>query len=348
MKRILHVLMSDTFSGAENVVCQIIEMFKDEDVEMFYAGIEGPVIRQALAERAIKFVPMRSRSIKEVRKAILQINPTLIHAHDMKASFFVAITCGSIPYISHIHNNSFDSRGINKKTILYYFAARKAKYIIWVSKSAFKGYYFNKHFKQKSSVLYNVLNRSELIQKMQQDRNEYFFDMVFVGRLTYPKNPQRLISIFDLIHKKNPNIKLAIVGKGSLENELHEQIKKLKLERSVTFMGFQSNPYKIMKDAKVMIMTSLWEGTPMCALEAMGLGVPIVSTPTDGMCELIINGKTGFLEDNDIDIAEKCLYVIENSEVYKKMHEATLQRADELLEIIPYKKKLMEIYSAYL
>lgn len=44
----------------------------------------------------------------------------------------------------------------------------------------------------------------------------------------------------------------------------------------------------------MMIMTSLWEGTPMCALEALAMGIPIVSTPVDGLCDLIENGKNGF------------------------------------------------------
>ena len=41
----------------------------------------------------------------------------------------------------------------------------------------------------------------------------------------------------------------------------------------------------MLHDSKVMLMTSLWEGTPMCAVEAMALGVPIVTTPTDGLCD---------------------------------------------------------------
>lgn len=61
------------------------------------------------------------------------------------------------------------------------------------------------------------------------------------------------------------------------------------------FGGFRKNPYKILKNSQVMIMTSRWEGLGMCALEAMALGVPVVSTPTGGLCEIIEDGKNGFL-----------------------------------------------------
>ena len=105
MRRILHVTMSDTFSGAENVACQIISMFKsDPGVEMLYCGIEGEKIRSALKERKIKFVPMSARNPREVYRVIKKTQPAIIHAHDMKASFYVALTCGKIPLVSHIHN----------------------------------------------------------------------------------------------------------------------------------------------------------------------------------------------------------------------------------------------------
>ena len=57
--KVLHLLASDRFSGAENVVCQIIEMFKtDDDLEMFYCSPPGQ-IETALKERDIRFVPIK-------------------------------------------------------------------------------------------------------------------------------------------------------------------------------------------------------------------------------------------------------------------------------------------------
>ena len=60
--KVLHLLQSDRFSGAENVVCQIIGMMKNEpNIEMVYCSSDGP-IRDALAERKIKFVPLEKFS----------------------------------------------------------------------------------------------------------------------------------------------------------------------------------------------------------------------------------------------------------------------------------------------
>lgn len=193
MRRILHITMSDTFSGAENVACQIISMFRnDSDTEMLYCGVEGPKIRNALQERNIKFVPIKERSPREVARVIRETKPTIIHAHDMKASFYVALTCGKTPFVSHVHNNNVDSRGLSVKSILYYYAAGKAKHIFWVSKSAYEGYAFHEKFKGKSSILYNVINAEEVYRKAAQDKNEYNYDIVYVGRLTPKKTPRDL------------------------------------------------------------------------------------------------------------------------------------------------------------
>lgn len=345
VRKILHVTMSDTFSGAENVACQIISMFKnDSDTEMLYCGIEGPKIRNALKERKIQFVPMCARTPKEVARVIRETKPTIIHAHDMKASFYVALTCGKIPFVSHVHNNNVDSRGLSAKSILYYFAAQKAEHIFWVSKSAYEGYAFHEKFKGKSSILYNVIDADEVYRKAAQDEKEYAYDIVYVGRLTTPKNPQRLVEVLAGVGQKCQGMKAAIVGAGDLETETKEKRQELHAEGCIDMLGYSSNPYKIMKNAKILIMTSRWEGLPMCALEAMALGVPIVSTPTDGLREIVENGKTGYLSDEDSVLIDRCVDILENNELYQKLHQATLEKAAKILDVKSYKAALDQVY----
>ncbi|MDO4568696.1 MAG: glycosyltransferase family 4 protein [Clostridia bacterium] len=74
---------------------------------------------------------------------------------------------------------------------------------------------------------------------------------------------------------------------------------------------------KLLHDAQVMIMTSDHEGTPMVALEAMALGVPIVSTPTDGLKDLIDDGRTGFLADDDSVLAGRLIELSEDEQLRK-------------------------------
>lgn len=342
--RVIHLLQSPFFSGAENVVCQIINMMdNNDDIEMMYCSCDGQ-IREALKERNIKFIPISNLTVKEVKRVINEHNPDIIHAHDMRASFIAALACANVPLISHIHNNNFDSRGISLKSIAYLYAAWKAKHIFWVSDSSYEGYYFHNIFKKKSEVLYNIISIANLYSKMKLDNNSYDYDIVYLGRLTEQKNPVRLMKICRGIVDQLPSVKIAVIGTGDLEDDTHKEAERLKLGSNVTFLGFQNNPYKILHDSKLMIMTSLCEGTPMCVLEAMSLGVPVVSTPTDGVKVVVENNVTGFLGETDKEIINFCKVILTNPTTRADMSNFSIERARELMDIEKYKKRIKNAY----
>lgn len=343
--KVLHLLQSNRFSGAENVVCQIIGMMRNEpDMEMVYCSRDGQ-ISDALRERNIPFVPIQELSVKEVKRVVKEQKPDIIHAHDMRAGFVATCACGKIPLISHIHNNNFDSRGLSAKSIAYYFAARKAKHIFWVSQSSFDGYAFHKSLKNKSTVLYNIIDINALYEKMKLDNNSYDYDVVYVGRLTPPKNPRRLMNVFRLLQEKQPDVKMAVVGTGELEAETKALAKDYDLLDNVSFLGFMPNPLKLLYDSKVMIMTSRWEGTPMCALEAMALGVPIVSTPVDGLKDLVINGKNGYLSDDDEELAVKLCTLSNDELLHDLFSSACIAKSKIYNDKQKYKGKLLSVYT---
>lgn len=342
--KVMHLLQSNKFSGAENVVCQIISMFKsDENIEFVYCSQDGP-IKEALTERSIRFNLMDNFSISEIKRVIKEEKPDIIHAHDMRASFYVAICCGNIPLISHVHNNNFNSRGLSLKSLLYMYAARKAKHIFWVSNSSFEGYKFHVFFKNKSSVLYNIINIDLLKEKMNKDDNTYRYDIVYIGRLTYQKNPQRLLKVLEKVLEVRPQTKIAVIGTGDLEEEIKNEIINNKKLKNVDFLGFKNNPYKILSDSKLMLMTSRWEGTPMCALEAMALGVPIVSTPVDGMRDLVENGETGYLSDSDDELIKDICEILDNKRLHDNLSDNSIFKITKIMNIKLYKEEIFKYY----
>lgn len=341
--KVLHLLQSNRFSGAENVACQIISICKNEKIEFAYSSPDGQ-IKDALQERNIKFLPMKKACVSEYKRVIQEFSPDVIHAHDMGASFYAALVCGNIKLVSHIHNNSFNSRKLSAKAVAYIVAAIKASHIFWVSDSAYKEYRFRKIFERKSSVLYNIIDINSLYEKMQQDTNSYDYDVVYLGRLSYPKNPQRLMYVLSEVIKQLPNIKVAIIGTGDLEDETKKLCLQLNLCDNITFLGFKKNPYKILKNSKVMVMTSRWEGLPMCALEALALGVPIVSTPTDGLIAVVKNGENGYLSDADDEIVQRIVQILTTPELKCVLTENVIKSAKEFMNAEDYKKKLLSAY----
>lgn len=342
--KVLHLLQTDRFSGAENVACQIVDMMHAyPQYEMVYCSPDGQ-IRQALQERGVTFVPVEKWSVSGLRKLFREQKPDVIHAHDRNATFLAAMVCGRIPLISHFHNNAVDSRKVNAKSVAYYLAALKARHIFWVSQSAFQGYRFHKPLSKKSTVLYNIINVDALYERMEQDSASYGYDIVYLGRLSYQKNPQRLMRVLAKIVKRKPDLKVAVVGTGDLEQATKEECKSLGIEANVSFLGFCGNPLKLLHDAKLMLMVSRFEGTPMCALEAMALGVPIVSTPTDGLCDLVVNGQTGYLCEEDEMLADACMEILSSQEMQKSMSEASLERSRKMNDAQKYCNALIDAY----
>jgi len=341
--KILHVLNSRIYSGAEKVVCQIIHMFAGE-AEMVYCSPYSEIVENMLAQEQVTYLPVSSLVPVELKRIIQEQKPDIIHAHDMRASFVSALCCGKIPVVSHIHNNAYDSRGLSLKSIAYLLAGFKAKHILWVSRSSFEGYCFHKLFEKKSSILFNIIDLKQVYEKRDQDSKQYYYDMIYIGRLTFQKNPQRLMQLCALAKQQKPDIKMAVVGTGELEEETKALCAELGITENVDFLGFQSNPMKMLSCSKCLILPSRWEGTPMCALEAMALGVPVVSTPTDGLVDLIDEGENGFLSDEDDVLVDSVIRLATDAALRDTMSRNAAEKAIRINDMQTYKDAVAAWY----
>ena len=82
----------------------------------------------------------------------------------------------------------------------------------------------------------------------------------------------------------------------------------------------------------------------MCALEALCLGKPIVSTPTDGMKDLIKQGFNGFLSDKDDELINNIIELITNDKKLLKMSKNADNDSTKINDIVKYKKELNLYY----
>ncbi|MBQ3048136.1 MAG: glycosyltransferase [Clostridia bacterium] len=338
--KVLHVLASNIFSGAENVVCQIINLF-DED-EMVYCSPKGKIEEQ-LKNKNINYIPLNKLSVCELKKAIKTFKPDIIHAHDVRACVVSAMTAKKIPIIAHIHFNDKKVMGkFSLKSFLFNFFSNKFKHVFWVSQSCFDCYKFKNKIKDKSTVLYNVISLDSLYKKLTKEENQKKYDVVYLGRLHPNKNPVRLVEIMSKLCKQNKKATMALIGDGQLREVVEQKIKDLKLENNISMLGYQENPYNIVNNSKVMLMTSICEGTPMCALESLALGVPIVSTETDGLVDLLNKKGTGYLYKED-DEAVKFISDIINNKVDLTKNCNDFAQKHNNLKV--YKQKIKQVYS---
>lgn len=341
--KVLHVLYSKIYTGAEKVAAQIIKAFEGK-VDMAYCSLECEEVWEILDGMGIRHYGVEELTPATLSRVIREYRPDVIHAHDMRTSFVASLCCGKIPLISHIHNNAYDARGLSAKSIAYLLAGFRAKHIFWVSNSAYEGYVFHKLFAKKSSVLYNIIDAKRIFAMRDSDEASYDFDMIYLGRLTYQKDPQRLMRLSAALKARKPDIQVAVVGAGELEGEVKALCRELDLQDNVHFLGFQSNPIKMVADSKAMILTSRWEGTPMCALEAMALGTPVVSTPSDGMKDLIENGVDGYLSDEDAVLAEDILKIVEDPDHRRFLSENAVKKFAKINDEEKYNDTILACY----
>ena len=126
------------------------------------------------------------------------------------------------------------------------------------------------------------------------------FTYISVGSLIPRKGFRLLIDSFKSLIEGIPSARLIIVGGGPLHDELNEQVRRLKLESSVTLTGElpKSKVLRLVEVSNVLVVASQWETFGNTVLEGMHLGKPIVSTKCDGP-ETIITEATGILCDQN-------------------------------------------------
>jgi glycosyltransferase involved in cell wall biosynthesis len=138
--------------------------------------------------------------------------------------------------------------------------------------------------------------------------------LIAAGRLTKQKGFDSLIRAFALIIQRAP-CRMAILGRGELEQSLKDLAWELGVCDHIRFLGFQDNPLKYIKNSSVFVLSSIWEAMPMIVAEAMAVGTPIVSFDCpSGPFEMLDGGECGFLvEDQNIDaLALTLLDVLNN------------------------------------
>lgn len=113
-----------------------------------------------------------------------------------------------------------------------------------------------------------------------------------VGRLEPQKRWDRLIEALPLLDRDD--VRLLILGEGSLRNALEAQVAALGLEARVSFPGHVADPLPALRDAAVLALTSDYEGVPGVIREALALGTPVVATDSSvAVRELIAAPELG-------------------------------------------------------
>lgn len=124
---------------------------------------------------------------------------------------------------------------------------------------------------------------------------QHDFLMTFVGRLDHSKDPLLLLESFALVFRQIPRAHLIMVGDGVLRDQIRQRISSMQLEDRVLLAGLRSSQEvaDLLRISQMFVLTSAYEGMPMCVLEALGSGVPVVTTDVGEVRRVVRPGING-------------------------------------------------------
>jgi glycosyltransferase involved in cell wall biosynthesis len=185
-------------------------------------------------------------------------------------------------------------------------------------------------YKQKLLVIYNGTNYPNMEVSPEKVRQTWGLPenaplLINVGRLAYQKNQQILLPA--LAHLKNAH--LIVLGEGELREVLQEKTKELQLQSRVHFLGElpSHEVYALLRVANVFVFPSLFEGTPMALVEAIGAGLPVVASNIPVMKEVLDDAGIFVSPDNAEEIARAIQKILDSPELAASLSQGSLKRA---------------------
>ncbi|MGB3776302.1 MAG: glycosyltransferase [Leeuwenhoekiella sp.] len=253
---------------------------------------------------------------RKIRKIIKDLEITHSIAFGDMANLFSSLTftkeykIGSIHALKSVELSSPTT--FNKLVSLGYRSSYKhLNKLVCISKSINKdlkencGYRFD-----NLEVIYNPHNIERLVSLSNEEiEDEWERDLfnaetvLFLGRLSVQKSPWHLIHAFKILTETRPDAKLIFIGDGDQQvlNYIKTLSKKLDLDKKIIFLGRKNNPYKYLKKAGCLALTSNYEGTPNVIVESIALGTPTVSSYcTAGILELMTVNDSVIYDDKSL------------------------------------------------
>ena len=348
MKKLMVVTRNLKAGGAERVISQLINRFCEEGIEciivtvdeaqVFYT-IDPRVKLYSVGKKSDKLYVDKFLRYKVVRKYAQFEKPDLVLALPEEIGVFVipALLGTGIPVVVSERNNPWvmpwkkETRLMRR--LFYPFAAG---FIFQTDQAAS---FFPKYIQKKGIVLPNPLDLTRIPEPWKGHRRK---EVVGAGRLEKQKNFHLLIEAFARFHRYHPDYILTIYGEGSLRRKLHEFAASIMPEDAFRFLGNVPDLLDRINGAAMFVLSSDYEGMPNVLIEAMAMGMPVISTdcPAGGPSYLIKHNENGILIPvGDVDALYKAMCKIaEDNEFSNKLGKHACQIKEKLDSVVILKK----------
>lgn len=224
---------------------------------------------------------------------VYQYKPDVIFVHLDHLYTWIFSLISGVKIVETFHSQPYRLKEICNVRLFNFLYRSHKIYPVILSEQNFREFVENFNISDRSriSIIPNPINISlfnSMVRnsKINVDENVNF---VFPARFHKIKNHHFLIKAFSIALESTNNIRLYLAGTGELLEKEREYAKELGVEDKIDFLGYVENMAELLKNSDVFIMSSDSECFPMSLLEAMAVGLPIISTKVGGVVDIIEN-----------------------------------------------------------
>jgi len=176
-------------------------------------------------------------------------------------------------------------------------------------------------------------------------KRKEIYDLIYIGRMYKTKNLDFLIRALKKIKKLRKTIKLCLMGDGQEKNKLKALVRKLKLQKNITFFKPRLDVENLLAKAKIFVLVSqrTVEGFPIIILEAMATKTPVLTTDFAGAREFLKDSENCYLFKNEGEFIKKAILLLNNHQARDKISEKAynyVKRYHSSQNILDYLKEL--------
>lgn len=335
-ERVISVLsgkMTEHFSQVEVVTFYDDEVFYQLDPRVMVYSLEAHTGSKSII-----------KNCKLLRKHLGEEEPAIVVSFMAPFNILALLSAPhkrNYPVIVADRNDPrFECRNLHRKILrhlLYKYEADRVVVQTFNNKKLYP-----KRVQEKTDVIYNptFMEDSMIGSALKVAKDKV---VVNVARLDPQKNQKMLLDAFKKVVEVHPEFKLVIYGEGPIEREIQDYAVSIGLRDNVELPGRDKAVVKKIQSATVFSLSSNYEGMSNSMLEAMCIGLPIVSTKVSGAVDLIKDGENGLLVPcgDDEQLAKALLRIIEN-EGYAKQLGENASKVHKLLNIDAISSKWME------
>lgn len=332
MIKILHVINTLAPAGAQTLLMNFAANFNDPEYKIFIAYIygAGELLKEYRFNENVQIFDLtrngrfRYSSFFELIKIIKTEKIDIVHTHLIHAGILgkLAAKVCRVKHIVTTRHYGFHHDENKLLSKIEDWLLKSSSAVIAIS-NAVRKHLVEKNIitNDKIVVIPNAIDVKNIkLTNREPDDNKANGALTIgsVGRLDPQKDFITLLNGFKIVVEKRPNIHLEIIGDGILRHELENYVKKMKLEKSVTFKGTlpHHSVLERMVEWDLFILSSAWEGFGIALIEAMALEKAVVATTVEGITEVVDNGINGYLAPakSPDALAEKVIELLGNEE----------------------------------